>query len=317
MTEVDGVPLPKIIDFGIAKAIEGRLTDQTVYTAFGQFIGTPAYMSPEQASARGSDIDTRCDIYSLGVLLYELLAGDTPFNAKTLLAVGLDEMRLTICETEPDRPSKRLSILDHEGVTTISRERESEPATLIHDVNGDLDWIVMKCLEKDRARRYETANGLALDLQRHLDDEPVIARPTEGMYILRKSIRRNKLAFTAAGAVLAALVIGLGIATWQFIEKSGAEREQHRLRGIADDATDRANQDLRRSLMSQAMFATLSDTVARRDAAIDALNASLYSSEQTSWDGKALASTVKRLRAQHSKASGPEGPTLQLYPQGA
>src|SRR6184192_2556382 len=162
----DGVPVPKIIDFGIAKATtDQRLTDKTLFTAFEQFIGTPAYMSPEQAKLSGLDIDTRTDIYSLGVLLYELLTGKTPLDQKELLAAGLDEMRRTIREKEPVRPSTRLSTMLAVDLTTTAKHRRIDPPKLVHLLRGDLDWIVMKALEKDRARRYETANGLARDVQ--------------------------------------------------------------------------------------------------------------------------------------------------------
>ena len=173
----DGNPVPKVIDFGIAKATQGRLTDQTLFTAFEQFIGTPAYMSPEQAEMSGLDVDTRSDIYALGVLLYELLTGRTPFDAKELLQSGLDELRRTIREKEPARPSTRLSTMVDADLTAVAQRRQSEAPKLIHLLSGDLDWIVMKSLEKDRTRRYETANGLAIDIQRHLSNEPVLARP--------------------------------------------------------------------------------------------------------------------------------------------
>jgi hypothetical protein len=173
----DGAPVPKVIDFGIAKASEGRLTDATIYTQLHQFIGTPAYMSPEQAEMTGLDIDTRSDIYSLGVLLYELLAGNTPFDAKELMAQGIDTMRKTIREQEPPRPSTRFATLEDKESTTTAKRRSVEKSKLVHQLKGDLDWIVMKCLEKDRTRRYDTANGLAADLKRHLGNEPVLARP--------------------------------------------------------------------------------------------------------------------------------------------
>jgi hypothetical protein len=243
----DGVPVPKVIDFGIAKATEGRLTDETVYTQLHQFIGTPAYMSPEQAEMSGLDIDTRSDIYSLGVLLYELLAGSTPFDAKELMASGLDAMRKIIREQEPVRPSTRFATLQGGDLTSTAKRRSTDTLKLLHQLRGDLDWIVMKCLEKDRTRRYETANGLAMDIQRHLQNELVVARPPSVGYRFQKMARRNKLAFATTTAIVAALLIGLGLSTWQFMEKSRAyqrvviaERAQSAFRKEAEVA--RANE---------------------------------------------------------------------------
>ena len=225
VTVNDGVAVPKVIDFGIAKATSGeRLTDKTVFTAFHQFMGTPAYMSPEQAELTSVDIDTRSDIYTLGVLLYELLTGQTPFDASELLQAGLDEMRRTLREKEPSSPSTRLSTLNADQLSRTAHLQGLEPPKLISLVRGDLDWIVLKCLEKDRARRYETANALLMDIQRHLSNEPVTARPRSRLHDLQKTIRRHKVGFAAAGAVVTALFLGLGIATWSLIKEKQARQ---------------------------------------------------------------------------------------------
>ena len=220
----DGVPVPKVIDFGIAKAMQERLTDKTPFTFCQQIIGTPAYMSPEQAEMRRLDIDTRSDIYSLGVLLYELLTGKTPFDQKELLQCGLDEMRRTLREKEPPRPSAKLNTLHGAELTQTAIHRHVEPPKLKSLLRGDLDWIVMKALEKDRARRYETADGLAMDIERYLDNEPVMARPPSRLYQFQKLVHRNKTVFAAVAAVTAALVIGLGASTLLFFKEREARQ---------------------------------------------------------------------------------------------
>ncbi len=237
----DGVPVPKVIDFGIAKATQGRLTDATLFTAFEQFIGTPAYMSPEQAEMSGLDIDTRSDIYSLGVLLYELLTGRPPFDPKSLVAAGLDEIRRVIREVDPPRMSTRLSTLTDLDRATIAKQRATAPTKLASLIAGDLDWIAMKALEKDRRRRYESASAMAADIARYLKREPVIARPPTTAYLVRKLVNRHQLAFGAGGLVAAALVIGFAVATWSLVQERNAraravaaEAEQSRLRQQAE-----------------------------------------------------------------------------------
>jgi WD40 repeat protein/serine/threonine protein kinase len=236
----DGLTLAKVIDFGIAKATEQRLTDKTLFTVVDQFIGTPAYMSPEQAGLSASGVDTRSDIYSLGVLLYELLTGQTPFAAKFLAQSQVDEIRRVIREQDPVQPSTRLSTLMEEELAAAAHHRQVEAPKLISRVRGDLDWIVMKALEKDRARRYETADALALDVERFLHNEPVAARPPSRLYRTKKLVQRNKLTFAALAALITTLLLGLGLSTWQFVEKSramraaqNAEANEARLRRLA------------------------------------------------------------------------------------
>ncbi len=276
----DGAPVPKVIDFGIAKATAGQvLTDQTVFTAFAQFIGTPAYISPEQAEMSGLDIDTRADIYSLGVLLYELLVGQTPFDAREMMQGGLDALRKIIREKEPLRPSTRLTQAlaiagtvgrvtprlsspkspcaplpafsedGAHGVTRPTQESDDETRACllrtrlkerITAVRGDLDCIVMKCLEKDRTRRYETANGLATDIQRYITNEPIIARPPNAAYRIQKAWRRNSLVFASAAVIAAALVVGIGISSWQAIEASRARDAEKNERLAAQTERNKA-----------------------------------------------------------------------------
>ena len=254
----DGVPVPKVIDFGISKATDARLADRISFTAYAQIIGTPDYMSPEQADVSGLDIDTRSDIYSLGVLLYELLTGKTPFDTKELLGAGLDDFRRTLREKAPPRPSDRLVLLGRPGVDSLADCRQTDPSRLYSLLRGDLDWIVMKALEKDHRRRYETANGLAMDIQRYLGCEPVTAHPAGSFYLFKKLVRRNRAVFAAVGAVAVALVIGLGTSTWLFLRERDAreravvaEQQQAHLRM---EAESRARMTQAALMVSQEKF---------------------------------------------------------------
>ncbi len=259
----DGKPVPKVIDFGIAKATNRELTDKTLFTEYRQFIGTPEYMSPEQAEMSGLDIDTRSDIYSLGVLLYELLTGVTPFDGKRLRSAAINEIQRIIREEEPSRPSTRLSELSRalpsppgtpgkgvggEGssdsqqssIQYIAKHRRTDPGSLSKQLRGDLDWIVMKALEKDRSRRYETANGFAADVRRHLDDEPVVAGPPSATYRLSKFVRRNRTGVITACAVLALLLAGIAGTSVGLIRARTAEFQQSRARQEAEIAQHEA-----------------------------------------------------------------------------
>jgi serine/threonine protein kinase len=235
VTEVDGRATPKVIDFGVAKATEVRLTDLS-YADTGAIVGTPAYMSPEQADPSSMDIDTRTDVHALGVMLYELLVGSPPIDARQFKRGAILEMLRMVREVDPPRPSTRLSAA--EDLPNIAANRDIEPAKLARSLRGELDWVVMKALEKDRTRRYDTANGLARDLQRYLADEVVEARPPSRGYRLKKFVRRHKGQVIAARLVLLALLAGLAGTTWGLFEARHQEQ-------IARDETDKKEKALR------------------------------------------------------------------------
>jgi serine/threonine protein kinase/WD40 repeat protein len=233
----DDKPVPKVIDFGIAKATSGRLTDMTLYTELNQMIGTPQYMSPEQAEMTALDIDTRTDIYSLGAVLYEQLIGTTPLDAQTLRSQSLVDMQRMIREAEPPRPSVKLASLGATGAK-IAIQRRTDVTHLGKQLRGDLDWIVLKAMEKDRTRRYDTAQGLALDVRRYLDHEPVLARPPSTGYRVRKFVRKHRVSVTAASLVALALVAGIAGTSVAMVRANRAEQvateQKNRAVGLLD-----------------------------------------------------------------------------------
>ena len=235
----DGDPVPKVIDFGISKAISQRLTEKTLFTRYGQMIGTPQYMSPEQAEMSGLDVDTRSDVYSLGVLLYELLTGTTPLEGEKLRTAGYAELVRMIQTEEPTKPSTRVSSLG-DNQTVVCEQRSTDAKRLHQLFRGDLDWIVMKALEKHRDRRYQTASEFARDIERHLKDEPVLAGPPNAAYLLSKIVRRNKVAVVTASVVLAALIIGLVAALWGFVNANFHRGLAEDAKGVAVQQRDRA-----------------------------------------------------------------------------
>jgi serine/threonine protein kinase/tetratricopeptide (TPR) repeat protein len=253
VTLVDGAPVPKVIDFGLAKATGLKLTEKTAFTGLAQLIGSPLYMSPEQAEPTRSDLDTRSDIYSLGVVLYELLTGRTPFDPETLRSLSFDELRGTIREVDPPRPSLRLGALGA-TLTDIAARRGCDPRRLVRQVRGELDWIVMKAIEKGRDRRYDTAYDLARDIQRCLRNEPLEAGPPGMAYRLRKIARRHRVYLMTAAAFAGLLIVGASLCAWQALRATAAERRAERAarEAEAEAAVARAVNDfLRKDLLDQ------------------------------------------------------------------
>jgi serine/threonine protein kinase/Tfp pilus assembly protein PilF len=277
VTLYDGKPVPKIIDFGVAKATAGHLGDETMSTQFGAVVGTLEYMAPEQAGFSAIDIDTRADIYSLGVILYELLTGLRPFDGKRLRTAALDERIRILREEEPARPSTRLST--DQSLPTVAAKRQTEPRKLMALLRGELDCVVMKCLEKDRNRRYETANGLARDIQRYLANEPVEARPAGAAYRLRKFAQRHKAGLTTAALLAAVLVGATVVSIWQAVlatEARDAEADARAKEQQARDAerqmrdaldTARAEKEQQRTRVNRDLSEALLEATRQRDKA--------------------------------------------------
>jgi serine/threonine protein kinase/tetratricopeptide (TPR) repeat protein len=286
VTVEDGAePVPKVIDFGVAKAADTPLTDKTLFTRFEQMIGTPAYMSPEQAGTHAShDVDTRADIYALGVLLYELLTGTTPIEEATLKGAAFDEVRRILREDEAPRPSARLSSLELERRTTIAKSRDTQSVTLGRQLRGDLDWIVMKAIEKDRRRRYDTANALAADVERHLEDEPVSAGPPTAAYRTGKFLRRHKSTVAVAAAMLLLLVVGIAASSWQAIRATAEKR--------------RANEEKQHAIEAEALA---EDRLVEAEAISGFLTGMFESAKPGTEDGGRAVTVVESLKIAEKK----------------
>jgi serine/threonine protein kinase len=285
VTMYDDKPVPKVIDFGVAKAIEQRLTEKSVYTQFGTMVGTFEYMSPEQAEMNAFGVDTRSDIYSLGVLLYELLTGTTPLERQRLREAAFGEIVRLIKEEEPPRPSVRLSTSG--ALAKVAAARQTDPGKLSRLVRGELDWVVMRCLEKDRSRRYDSASGLARDVERYLKDEPVEARAPSATYRLRKLLQRNKAAVLTTAVVAAALLLGTAVSVWQALRAS-AEHERARLAEKTRLAAQKQHDDemaalVRRQALDEAIAAAMSGELDKAKKAIHEAELKGVSPGQVHW----------------------------------
>ncbi|MBI5690023.1 MAG: serine/threonine protein kinase [Verrucomicrobia bacterium] len=295
--------IPKVIDFGIAKATQGRLTDATLITACDQFIGTPAYMCPEQAALTPLDIDTRCDVYALGAVLYELLSGRLQFDSQSLSGASHEELRRLICDVEPSRPSRRFRELPPEEADRIARQRATDPVRLAAALEGDLDWIALRALEKNRARRYETPTALAADLTRHLQHEPVAARPPTTAYRLGKLIRRNRLVFAAAATVALVLLAGIVVSGGLAVRAIRAERAAQAERERSSELLDFMLVDLRPLLAKAGQLGAL-------DALASKIASFLGTSDRQDRDDRSLARRAAALTLlgtiRHEQARYPE-----------
>ncbi len=267
ITMIDARPVPKVIDFGVAKATAGKLTDESLSTQFGAIVGTLEYMSPEQAGFTGEDIDTRADIYSLGVILYELLTGLRPIDAARLKKAALTEMIRIIREEEPSKPSTRLST--DASLPSLAAMRQTDPRKLMTMLRGELDWVVMKCLEKNRERRYETANALARDIQRYLADEAVEARPPSATYRFQKFVKRHKGQVIAASLVLLVLLGGIAGTTLGLFRAQAAQMAEVKQRALAVLERDKAiSAERQTTVQRDKAFAAEKQTAVERDKAI-------------------------------------------------